>query len=699
MSSYVLGVSFAGEELYGALVENTDDGETVVRFTLSSADPDEYEPELPGEGGFSDETGDAGPAGMDDDEDVTIQFGDDDGAQGGDPLAENDEPGADDGADAALIQSQLHTLLEACADRGYEDPEIALCSPVGEIDDVELFLPAEDGTSQTTPVAGAPLPAARSVLLDLLEDQYEGVVEDERVGFLPLRPTDDGRKRVLALIALPRGTVLSTLASMQSQTLSRRLRVGLLETEISLYEGLARSARGQPVKPDETTTLVRVGADDTFILFMRGDTLLKVEHLPELTTDDPVETICSRVLLLRDEYGVGRIHHLLLALEEHEDELARSFKEYFPDARTRLVRRSLPGTDEDEAERYTTAIGVALRGLRDPDVDTSFRPVDLLPADYAARSFRFPVEWSVPVLLGLIGLTTLGFVWYYVANAQAISERQARLEELTAQVERVERSALEGQTDTIEAAVSRYETGLETLDQLLKGSNKWSRQLAALTRGVNDVSGLSISQWRTTDGAVALTGRANDRSRVVELVRQLDAEIAALSFTTVREVTLYDFKITVPLDTLKPEATDYWKKKQATRLASANSGEDVPPQTDSGADDDSVGTDQPASQDRESASDDGTWIVVVASLSNRDAAETVQERYRTRLTGSDHGVRVHYSLEQGRYRVGVGGFPTRSRAQAGLQELKADLPPDAWIHNRSPASNDAPVASSSSDEQ
>lgn len=696
MSRYVLGVSFSGEELYGALVEQTDEGDSVVQFTVSSADPEGFDPALPGDSDFSEGGGESSPSDLGADEDVTINFGDD-GGQGTEPFGGTEDTVGNDGG-AALVQSQLSTLLDACEDRGYEDPEIALCSPVGEIDEVELRLAKEEATDHSTLVDGKPLPADRSVLIGFLEDQYDGVVEDDRVGFVPLHPTESGSPRVLALIVRPGGPVLSTLATMQEQTLSRRLRVALLETEVSLYEGLARLVQDSSAASDETTAVVRVGGDDTFVLFMRGNTLLKFEHLPELTADDPVETVCSRVLLLRDEYGVGQIHHLLLGLEENEKELAASFREYFPEANTELVRSSLPSDGGEEGERYTTAIGVALRHLRNSDGETPFRPVNLLPGQYAARSFRFPVKWSVPVLLALIGVTTLGFVWYYVAKMHAIEDRQARLKTLNQEIEQVDRTSLERRVDTLKATASQYKKGMKTLDQLLNGSNKWSRELAELTRSVDEVAGLSIRQWRSKDGTVVLTGRANDRMKIVDLVRQLDGEIDAISSTEVRKVSLFDFKVTVPLNEVRPKVVDYWNSQQATQLASASVSEGAESEPDVPGSAGAVAT--PVSRqevsDRKPVDDAGPWTIVVASLSNRESAEVVQDRFQERMSDTGHHVRVHYSLENSRYRVGVGGFQSRDRAREALQGLQAELPSDSWIHDRIPVSSEAPVTAASS---
>ena len=66
-------------------------------------------------------------------DDVTIQFGDDDGG-GGEMFmgSEFDELEGGDGGDVGSadtwnFQAELDEVLEECAERGYEDPEIAFC--------------------------------------------------------------------------------------------------------------------------------------------------------------------------------------------------------------------------------------------------------------------------------------------------------------------------------------------------------------------------------------------------------------------------------------------------------------------------------------------------------------------------------------------------------------------------------------------
>jgi hypothetical protein len=55
-------------------------------------------------------------------------------------------------------------------------------------------------------------------------------------------------------------------------------------------------------------------------------------------------------------------------------------------------------------------------------------------------------------------------------------------------------------------------------------------------------------------------GRSTDRSKVVQLAQELDGSILGLTFTETRDVPLYDFELTVPLDTTKPEAIEYWRE-------------------------------------------------------------------------------------------------------------------------------------------
>ncbi len=612
--------------------------------------------------------------------------------------------GGDDGGEVWNFQVELDNLLDECAERGYEDPEIAFCSSTSQIDDVELRLPPdetdEDEADETE--HGLPLPASRSTLLDMLGEQYEGEADEERVGFVPMHRTGDGYQRVLALIARPGGPVLSTLESMQDQTLSRSPQTRLLDAEVSLYLGLARSVLQLPPGTPEKTIFVRSGTEDTLVLFIEGNTLRQSEHLPELTAEDSAETICSRVLLLQDEYGMGQVQHLMLVAEEDEEVLASAFKSYFSTAELHVLRSHLPGGDDTDAEAYVGATGAALRLLDDAAFAPYFQPVNLLAKEYVPSRLRLPVGWPVPALLTLLAIATLGFVWLYFANASTISERRTELQNLKQKVDQVDRQALQRRIDSMQAMTTEYVEANKTVGTLLRGSNKWSSGLATVTGQMNDIRGLTIDQWSPQSGTeVTVRGRSNDRSKVVQLAQQLDGSILGLTFTETRDVSLYDFELTIPLDTTKPKAIEYWREERGEQLAAGEEavemGPDAPapdssttaeaPATAQADPDTSASTapqkadsngDLQARRDTDDASS-SIWTVVVASVLESAAAEETARRFRERLSEESYPVQVQQSPENGRYRVGIGRFGSVRNALSMLQDMNGTLPEGAWL--------------------
>ena len=703
MSTHALGIMVSADGLYAVLLERTDE-ETVVQFRLSTAQTEPGDDDLP-----FDDSGDMAPGVEEESDDVNIQFGDD-GGGGGDMFmgSEFDEidgddgddfGGGDEGTDTWNFQADLDDILEECAERGYEDPEIAFCTTTDEVDDVELRLPPDESAEEEAEEdqQGLPLPASESTLIEMLEDQYEGKVEEGRVGFVPMHRTGDGRQRVLALIARPGGPVLSTLAAMQEQTLARSPRTRLLDAEVSLYLGLARSILQLPPGTPEKTILVRSSPEDTLVLFIEGNTLRQSEHLPEITSDDSTETICSRVLLLQDEYGMGEVQHLMLITEDDEEVLADAFKSYFVGSNLRLLRTHLPEGEETDTDAYVAATGAALRLLDDPEYAPFFQPVNLLAKEYTPSRFRLPVGWPVPALLSLMALTTLGFVYYYFVNASAINERRSELRTLEREVEQVDQKALQRRIDSLQAAAAQYAEGNEVMGRLLRGSNKWSDGLATVTGRMNNIQGLSIDQWSSEgETEVTVTGRSTTRSKVVSLAQQLEGEILELTFTETRDVSLYDFQLTVPLDTTKPAAIDYWREQQEQRLAAASDtarsaaveatatpeeasmkAEAEPSAPDTSGTVSSV-TSTTEDSNAESESTGSGWTVVVASLTSSGAAENVAQRFRDRMDGDEHPVRVH-SAQNGWHRVGMGMFTSFEAARSMLRDMNGRLPDGAWL--------------------
>ena len=714
----------SAESLHAVLLERSNE-EITVEFRFSSAKGEVEDESLPFDG-----SDDLASGVEEESDDVTIQFGEDEGSGGemfmGSEFDELEEGGGvgEEVEDTWNFQAEFDDVLDKCAEHGYEDPKIAFCSSTSQIDDVELRLPPDETDEEEAEETehGLPLPASRSTLLEMLEEQYEGEVDDGRVGFVPMHRTGDGYQRVLALIARPGGPVLSTLKSMQDQTLSRSPQTRLLDADVSLYLGLARSMLQLPPGTPEKTILVRSGTEDTLVLFMEGNTLRQSEHLPELTAEDSAETICSRVLLLQDEYGMGQVQHLMLVAEKDEEVLASAFKSYFSTAELHVLRSHLPGGEDTDTEAYVGATGVALRLLDDAEFAPYFQPINLLAKEYVASRLRLPVGWPVPALLTLLAVATLGFVWLYFMNASTISERRSELQSLKQKVAQVDQQALQRRIDSLQAATAEYAGANETLDTLLQGSNKWSSGLATVTGQMNDIRGLTIDQWSPqSDAEVRVLGRSTDRSKVVQLAQQLDGSILGLTFTETRDVSLYDFEVTVPLDTTEPGAIEYWREQRGEQLAAGEDAVEVGPQEASASAPDSSTTPTAPSPAARAAPDPKTasasgeveasggaqarpdtvdaassiWTVVVASVLESAAAEETAQRFRKRLDGDAYPVQVQQSPKNGRYRVGVGRFASVQNALSVLQDMNGILPEGAWLLKMTEADEDAAPAEAS----
>ena len=691
------------QALHAVLVEPTDDGPVVRRqfarrFGDAADDPSDFGAMEESMSGFEDE-----------DDDFTIQFGDDEGG-GGEMFLGSEFDDLDDGGtspdafDTDTFESELGEILAACTAQGGEAPAVAFCATGAEFDELELRLPPDEGTRGTEGPTGLPLPAKRKALYERVEEQYSGNADPERVAFVPMQPTDDGQHRVLALIAHRAGSVLTTLRKIRDASSVDPSTVTLFDAEIPMYLGMARSALQVPPDADATTLIVRTGDDDTRVLFMTGNTLLQAETLPSLTYRDPADTICSRVLLLQDEYGIGGIEHVLVVGEDGDDTLIASLEDYFPDASVHGLRDAYPG-DDGTTGGFVAATGAALRALGDDD---RFLDINLLPTEYTRTRFSLPVGWSVPVLLVVLFVTSLGFVWYYLHNQSDIRERRAQLERVEQQVQQVDQKALQARIDSLNEVAQTYTQGMNVIDTLLKGSNKWSRGLAQVAAQTDSINGLWVVDWnQQSETEVKVAGYATARTRVVRFADALDGEILSLSFTEIRDWPLYAYELMVPLGTAIPEAATYWRQErlatlETARLESVGAASATEAPDDSGAPTRPVtaGSEAPAPAEANAETPDGAaeaeerWTLVIDAPREASAAQSTAAAYRETLDRDEFPIRIRRSPTNGRYLVSVGTYPTLDAAKATLARMEARLPTGTWIYEI-PAASTSTASSTS----
>ncbi|HMB92420.1 MAG TPA: hypothetical protein VKP65_16325 [Rhodothermales bacterium] len=582
VNKHILGVMVTSRAVHAALLEaGTDDATVVRRFMRprSGSNPAAATSSLP-------------ELQSDDATDFSVQFTD--GGSGMENMFLGSEFGGAEAANALGQESEkpekfstfmleLSDILTECKDAGFPDPVIVFAEGASDVNQVEIRV-ARDKNKK-----GEAKPASRNELMETLATQHSGVITEECVAFLSLTPSEEGIPRHLAIFPKEVDPVASTLATMREQITRQMPTVRFLDTEVSLYLGVARASRHLTPKkraqveaemPDgpRNTLVVRAGVEDTLVLFMQDDTLRQSEILRSLTTYEAPETICSRVLLLQDEYGIGEVQQVLLLSEEREEDLVESFEMFFPDARVESMRQYMPEMNQEKSNDVATgtlvpAIAAALRISSDARYQNVFEDVNLLPKQLLRRRLQLPVTWQVLALYVLLFCTVLFFMGRYFTQQSQIAEKQRAIQQFEREVGplTVDAKQLQASIDSLQAVHEQYMRSLNVLEGLLQGSDKWSRALEKSSREVAGVSGIWIESWNPRNGGrgLELSGNATARDHVVELAQRLDGTIATLTFSEIRDWPVYSFKLNMPLENGLPKAAEYLRKRAAEQAEEA----------------------------------------------------------------------------------------------------------------------------------
>ncbi|MEM1128765.1 MAG: hypothetical protein AAGI71_19130 [Bacteroidota bacterium] len=575
---HVLGVMATSRTLEAVLLKSTPDGPTVARrfsrqrtgrFGGGSVG------DLPSAAAIP-ETAEAGMSGGD----FTLQIGNGGGGSGSDLFLGSEfgslgQGGGDEAfrAESESFALELGDLLAECQEAGFGTPTFVICLGTNEINTLEMRLPQEadskgakeagdDGASKAT----RELPD-ESTLLKAFKEQARGSFDEKTVTFVPLTPAEDGGLRCLALYPKEHNAASTTIQSMRKdrQTLPGRR---IANSEPTLYMGMARA-----LEATGTTLVVRAGEEDTLVLFMDGQQLSHYEVLRSLTTYDAAETICSRVLLLQDEYSIGEVEHVLVLSGEREEELSQSFEMFFPGAQVASMRSLLPGADDDIPEGdsgSTPATIAALSILRNSGFEGHFPSTNLLEMTLRGRGWQLPFTWPVLTLYALIFFTVFFFVGRFVSIQSEISSVETELAKYPPERLSANADALQGRIDSLQSIYLGYTGATRVLDSLLVGSDGWTRGLEGLVNNTAGVSGIWVESWQPAGGSLLLQGQAISRDRVVQMAERLDGDIETLTFNEIRTWPVYAFQMRVPQTRELPEAVTYVRSQLEAEQAATN---------------------------------------------------------------------------------------------------------------------------------
>lgn len=595
-SKYILGVMVSSRTVDAVLVENGPEGPVVQRAFRRHRHLTQGAPALVTD--LPDEQ----------DQDVMITYGE---AGGGshelflgsefDGLEATGESGDGVGTiQTPSFELELLDILQECEDAGYDKPDVAFCNGTVDVKTYEVPVVDDDRggekdgkkkKARKKDTRKGDRAVGRSRLLELLAEKAGDESGDlDRAAFIPMTPSAEGVKRFLAIVPRAQDPVLETVQQLRERK-QRMPAVRLLDTEVALYLGLARMAsrmhETDPAEPDDPahdpvlfddrrrTLVVRAGMEDTLVMFMEEETLQHFESLRSITTYDAPETICSRVLLLQDEYGTGDVQHVLILGEEREGTLIESFALFFPDARVESIRQYVPALPEESEEkpsqrRMLLASTVTLRLAADQGAERLFHDVNLLPARLLKKQIRLPISWHVVALYVLLFGTVLFFMARYFSMEQQTRAFREQMQAQASDVVEADAKVLQARIDSMKAASTGYLRALDVLDSLLVGSDIWSRSLAKTSREAGAVSGVWIESWRQDGSGLEIEGNATSRSRVVALADRLDSSIESLSFSEIREWPVFSFRMRMPLRPSLPEAATYLRKNVQVDDATAS---------------------------------------------------------------------------------------------------------------------------------
>jgi hypothetical protein len=462
---------------------------------------------------------------------------------------------------------QLGEILDECRAAGYAAPRIAFCVGAPDVSYTELasaHQPKARKASEATKKGEARL--SRRALLELLDEQRTNPYDRDRAAFVPLAPAG-GRRRYVAIVPEASESVRGTLEVLVSQDRAvPPFRV--MDSELSAFGRLIRRMIPED-QPERGTAFVRVGADDTLILFFNGTELRHYERLRSLSTYDSPETICSRVLLQQDEQKIGEIHHVLVLSEGRSEQLLGRLKASYADAAVETLQDALAGmgvqpprNSESLAPGSVPAVAAGLRLVLDWDsLDPDF-DVHLLPRKLQRDQKKLALAWHSVAMLVVLIASAFFFSWRFMDRQAEINREREdmRLNPIEMPIDNP--ALLQARVDSLQQAYQKFTRALATIDSLLVGSDRWTRLHESVTRSTQTIGGIWLASMEPVGSvSMRIDGTATSRTKVAQLARRHGGSVEKASSFEIkhemRDIRLYDFVVVTPVPEETPRVALY----------------------------------------------------------------------------------------------------------------------------------------------
>lgn len=602
-SEYILGVTASTSRVSAVLVHERPEGPVILRTFSRSRSGSDFSQMDPTPMAASADAGSDFSFNMPEAESadsslfLASEFGVDassggGGASGGMPQTDYSAPLNG----SVPFDLELMEILAECVAAGYESPRVVFALGSENVHTVRLNVTEESDKSAGSDKKKKKKKSkkggiSREKLFELLTASQAGRYDEKKTTFLPMVSAPDAIASRLAVFAQAFEPITPSLRAIRDRKRNFPS-VALMDNEITLLTGLLKAGEMELTQgedaADRTTLMVRVGSDDTLVIFLAGKELLHVESLRSITAFDPSETICSRVLLLQDELGRSDADRIYLFSDDRENTLFESFSRFFESTDIRFLRTLLPAMEEERTKPLSRdemlCVVATLRLVQDDLLEASFADVNFLDEKLAGKQFQLPFSWPVAAMIVILFGSTLFFVAKYFDQNHALEMYRYELKNYPQEVIEANLEDLETRIDSLQMRSQGFIGSLNVLDSLLVGSDKWSRTMERLARHTDSVDGLWIERWSEGSGMLKLEGNATSRDQVVAFAAEADAIIESLSFSNIRDWPVFSFVMTIRVEDELPEAAIYLRNRaqqEPDALLSATFTEEAPTSQDS----------------------------------------------------------------------------------------------------------------------
>lgn len=336
-------------------------------------------------------------------------------------------------------------------------------------------------------------------------------------------------------------------------------KISLLDTSDVALMNLTRANYG--FAPEEVTAIIYIGAEFTRLIFMKGTDFFHFAPLLGEGFDSPniQNTVYSRLLLEQDNMGISRINKIFLTGECRKIEFDTFLRDQLPEVEIQYLKTpyldisTLSPEAQEQIPEYAVAIATAWKVL-DSD-HPAFYPVNVIPESVRELQRTFKLAWHGYLVLALVFLTSFYFTFRYNSQSREIREKANTLEQLKIKLD--DNNKLKDKIQLLDQEIATINQALAVYDSLVPGSDRWNRMLERLSKGIDDLGGLWITDVVTFEnGAMDIKGYALYRARIPRIAALFNnATLLRVEVKPIRDIPVYHFNINVPPQELKKETT------------------------------------------------------------------------------------------------------------------------------------------------